>query len=68
MKGADVNEVAGGYLTKQTLLIIAVEKGHVEVANILVDRDADLTATVMVRASVHYKCEQKTLNNLLLSV
>ncbi|XP_033629493.1 ankyrin repeat and KH domain-containing protein 1-like [Asterias rubens] len=47
-KGADVNEGTGGYLAKQTLLLIAMQKGHVDIANLLVDRGADLTATVMV--------------------
>ncbi|XP_038049079.1 2-5A-dependent ribonuclease-like [Patiria miniata] len=47
-KGADVNESEGGYLSKRTLLIMAVEKNFSDVARLLINRGADLSATVMV--------------------
>ena len=42
----------GGYLTRKTLLILAIENNHVEIANLLVRRGADLNASIIVSMHV----------------
>ncbi len=40
-KGANVNAKNKGFLN-QTVLIVAVEKGHISIVKVLLDRDADV--------------------------
>lgn len=47
-EGADPNEAEGGYLTQRTLLILAIENDHIEIAHLLVKRGANLKASIMV--------------------
>ncbi|XP_072180852.1 uncharacterized protein [Diadema setosum] len=66
-KGADVNESEGGYLSKKTVLLVAIENRNEEVAKLLVDRGADLTVTVTVtgkKKTVVDLARDKELNTL----
>ncbi|XP_071942508.1 uncharacterized protein [Antedon mediterranea] len=47
-EGADVDESQGGYLSKKTLLMLAIENKNEEIARMLVDRGADLTCCVTI--------------------
>eukprot|EP00057_Strongylocentrotus_purpuratus_P006655 XP_011661129.1 PREDICTED: ankyrin repeat domain-containing protein 50 [Strongylocentrotus purpuratus] len=57
-KGADVNESEGGYIAKKTVLLLAIENSHENIAKLLVDKGADLTVTVTVTGT------KKTLPNV----
>ncbi|XP_072033016.1 uncharacterized protein [Amphiura filiformis] len=67
-QGADPNAGEGGYLTRKTLLILAIEHNHVEIANLLVQRGADLQASIMVnkeRKTVVDLAQEKQLDSLV---
>ncbi|XP_033101877.1 uncharacterized protein LOC117105005 isoform X2 [Anneissia japonica] len=66
-EGADVDESQGGYMTKKTLLMLAIENNHEEIARMLISRGADLTCSVTVDKTEKTAVElanEKELNSL----